>query len=86
MTVSDNKFVLSLHYNFDNSYLYINGRQELKFKVKEYDLLGEKLCVGNLSDNWTTLNSRKTGIYGHVYDFVIDYQGIANVKKNLRYA
>ena len=80
-TVSDKKFVLSLHYNSDNSYLFINGRQELKFKAKEYDLLDEKLCVGNLSDNWITLNSRKTGLYGHVYDFVVDYQRIANVKK-----
>ena len=81
-TVSDKKFALSLHYDFDNSYLFINGHQDdLKFKAKEYDLLGEKLCVENLSDNWTTLNSRKTGLYGHVYDFVVDYQGIANVKK-----
>ena len=29
------KFVLSLHYNGDNSYLFTNGRQELKFKAKD---------------------------------------------------
>ena len=28
------KFVLSLHYNGDNSYLFVNGRQELNFKAK----------------------------------------------------
>ena len=28
------KFVLSLHYNGDDSYLFVNGRQELKFKAK----------------------------------------------------
>ena len=28
------KFVLSLHYNGNNSYLFVNGRQELKFKCK----------------------------------------------------
>ena len=28
------RFVLSLHYNGDNSYLFVNGRQELKFKCK----------------------------------------------------
>ena len=28
------KFVLSLHYNGDNSYLLVNGREELKFKKK----------------------------------------------------
>ena len=28
------KFMLSLHYNDNNSYLFVNGRQELKFKCK----------------------------------------------------
>ena len=28
------KFVLILHYNGDNSYLFVNGEQELKFKAK----------------------------------------------------
>ena len=48
------KFVLRLHYNGDNSYLFVNGRQELKFKAKTDQLVKEKLCIGNLSDQWTT--------------------------------
>ena len=28
------KFILSLHFNGDNSYLFVNGREELKFKTK----------------------------------------------------
>ena len=40
-------FVLSLHYNGDNSYLFVNGRQELKFKPKTDQLVKEKLCIGN---------------------------------------
>ena len=28
------KFILSLHYNGDDSYLFVNGREELKFKRK----------------------------------------------------
>ena len=39
------KSVLSLHYNGDNSYLYVNGRQELKFKAKTDQLFKEKLCI-----------------------------------------
>ena len=39
------KFVLSLHYNGDNSYLFVNGRQELKFKCKTDQLVKEKLCI-----------------------------------------
>ena len=41
------KFVLSLHYNGDNSYLFANGRQELKFKAKNDQMINEKLCIGN---------------------------------------
>ena len=55
------KFVLSLHYNGDDSYLFVNGRQELKFKAKTNQLVKEKLCIGNLSDQWTTSESEKTG-------------------------
>ena len=32
------KLVLSLHYNGDNSYLFVNGKQELKFKAKTENL------------------------------------------------
>ena len=53
------KFVLNLHYNGDNSYLLVNGRQELKFKAKTDQLVKEKLCIGNLSDQWTTSESEK---------------------------
>ena len=52
-------FVLSLHYNGDSSYLFVNGRQELKFKAKTDQLVKEKLCIGNLSDQWTTSESEK---------------------------
>ena len=33
------KFVLSLHYNGANSYLFANGRQELKFKAKDDQII-----------------------------------------------
>ena len=74
------KFVLSLHYNGDNSYLFVNGRQELKFKAKTDQLVKEKLCIGNLSDQWTTSESEKTGAYGKIYDFAVDYEQISGVK------
>ena len=66
-------FVLSLHYNGDNSYLFVNGRQELKFKDKNDQIINEKLCLGNLSSEWTTSESEKTGLYRDIYDFVEDY-------------
>ena len=44
------KLVLSLHYNGNNSYLFVNGRQELKCKAKDDQIISERLCLGNLSD------------------------------------
>ena len=74
------KIVLSLHYNGDNSYLFVNGRQDLKFKCKTDPLVKEKLCIGILSDQWTASESEKTGLYGNIYDFVVDYEQIVGVK------
>ena len=60
------KFVLSLHYNGDDSYLCVYGSQELKFKSKlsRTDLRQNILCVGNLSRDWSITNSTKTSPYG----------------------
>ena len=77
------KFVLSLHYNGNDSYLFVNGTQELKFKTKTDQLVKEKLCIGNLSDQWTTSESEKTVLYGKIYDFVVDYEQIVETTKIL---
>ena len=69
-----------MHYNYDESYFFVSGRQELKFKAKTDQLVKEKLCIGNLSDQWTTSESEKTGLYGNIYDFVVDYEQIVGVK------
>ena len=74
------KFVLSLYYNGNDSYLFVNVSQELKFKAKTDQLVKEKLCIGNLSDQWTTSESEKTGLYGKIYDFVVDYEQTVGVK------
>ena len=79
-TQPSTKFVLSLHYNGGDSYLFVNGKQELKFKAKTESLVREKLCIGNISDKWSTSESEKTGLYGNIYDFVVDYEAIIGVK------
>ena len=77
-TQPNKKFVLHLHYN--DSYLFINGKQELKFKAKPVQSIKEQLCIGNLSTQWTTSESEKTGLYGNIYDFIVDYKRIKSVK------
>ena len=79
-TEVEKKFVLSLQYNDDNSYLFVNGKQELKFKAKDDQIIHEKLCLGNLSTDWTNDEARYTGLLGKVYDFVVDYEAIDGVR------
>ena len=78
---AENKiFCLSLHYNIDNSYLYINGQQVTHFKAKDSEINKHPLALGNiihsldLSDD--DIESNK--LYGHIYDFSVDYNAIKN--------
>ena len=70
------QFILSLHYNGDHSYLFVNGREELKFKTKTDQIINKNLWLGNLSHDWTRYQSTKTSLYGNIYDFVVDYKAI----------
>ena len=72
-TAANKKFVLSLHYNGNDSYLFVNGKQGLEFKAKDDQIVKEILCLGNISDDWTTSNTEKTGFWGEIYDFAVDY-------------
>ena len=78
-TQPSKKFVLSLHYNGDDSYLFVNGKQESKFKCKTDQSVKEKLWLGYFSDQWTTNESEKTGLYGNIYGFVVDYKPTVRV-------
>ena len=73
---SGHKFILSLHCNGDNSCLFVNGREKLKFKTKTDQIINNQLCLGNLSFDWTKDESEKTSLYGNIYDFVVDYKAI----------
>ena len=79
-TEQSKKFVSSLHYNGDNSYLFVNGGQELKFKSSVNYLDRNLLCVGNISSEWSLTNGTKTGLYGNVYEFAIDCVPLSGVK------
>ena len=72
--------MLSLRYNRNDSYLFVNGKPELKFKAKKDLLLRKKLCIGYLSDQWTTSESEKTGLYGNIYDFIANYKKLQMLK------
>ena len=79
-TEQSKKIVLSLDYNGDNSYLFVNISQELKFKSSVNYLDRNLLCVGNISSDWSLTNNAKIGLYGNVYEFSIDYVPLSGVK------
>ena len=45
-TVTNKKFWLSLHYNGENSYLFVNDTEIHKFKGKDSEILVGPICLG----------------------------------------
>ena len=58
-TVTKKRFYLSLHYNGANSYLFVNGKEIIKFKAKDSEIVASTLCLGNISKDWSTDNMKK---------------------------
>ena len=78
-TVANKTFCLSLHCNGDNSYLFVNGKEAIKFKAKKQSV-EEKLSLGNISADFNQAERKSTGLYGYNYDFSVDYNAISNEK------
>ena len=72
-TVTRKKFCLSLYYNGANSYLFVNGTEIYKFKVKYSAIVATPLCLGNVSKDWSTDNMKNPVFNGCVFDFSVDY-------------
>ena len=62
---------MSLHYNGDNSYLFVNGIEQFKFKANDSNIVANQLCLGNISKYWGATNMKKTGLFGYVYVLVL---------------
>ena len=64
-TVTRKKFCFILHYNGDNSYLFVT--EVCKFKAKDSEIVANPLCLGNISEDFS-------GLCGSVFDFSVDYR------------
>ena len=62
-----------MHYNGATSYLFVNGTEIYKFKLKDSEIVANPLCLGNISKDWSVDNMKKIGFKGYVYDFSVDY-------------
>ena len=76
-TVENKTFCLSLHYNGDDSYLFVHDKEVIKFKAKESEIKAHPLCLGNISNEYPNASDfRDTALYGNIYDFSIGYSVI----------
>ena len=82
-------FVLSLHYNGHNSYLFVNGQKVTQFKANDSVISSANtsiLTLGTLAKPYPSgannrLSSKyinDTKMYGNIYDFSVDYSSISN--------
>ena len=80
---AENKiFCLSLHYNGNNSYLFVNGKEVTKFKAKKSKIKANQLTLGSISTsaNLSSTDIEESKLYGNIYDFIVDYSAISNDK------
>ena len=77
-TQSGKRFVLSLHYNGSNSFLFVNATNVYQFKAKNWEIKDYALCLGNVSNDFTIHNMKKTVLKGVVNFFSIDFNPIDN--------
>ena len=58
-TQSGKRFVLSLHYNGSNSFLFVNDIKLHQFKAKNSEIKDYALCLRNFSKDFTIHNMKK---------------------------
>ena len=75
-TVNNKKFCLSLHYNGDNSYSFVNGKEIHKYKAKDSEIVSYLLCLGGLSKDFEVGYMKASGLIGYVFDFSVDYGAV----------
>ena len=64
---------MSLHYNADNSCLFVNGKKIFKFKVDNKNAyFPAQICLGSISSGFSAGESSEVYLKGNVYDFSVD--------------
>ena len=65
------------HYNADNSYLFVNGKEIFKFKAGDKNVnLPSQLCLGRIFNGFTATESRELSLNGHVCGLLVNYNSI----------
>ena len=86
--IAKTKLCLSLHYNDDSGYLFVN--RIYKFKADEkYAIFHTQFCQGSISEKFDYIESEEVSFKGIVYDFsayyyATDKSDILNICKYLK--
>ena len=56
------RFVLGLHYNGSNSFLFVNATKVYQFKAKTSEIKDYALCLGNVSKDFTIDNVKNNRV------------------------
>ena len=80
-SATEKRFSSSLHYQvciikFVLSSLCVNGKEMIKFKAKDSEIVENPFCLGNISKDFSESNMKKTGLYGFIYYFRIDHNAV----------
>ena len=68
---------MSLHYNGDNSYLFVTGKYIFEFKAYNENVnFPTQFCLGSMSNRFGATESREVSLKGNVFDFSVDYNAI----------
>ena len=70
------KFCLSLLYNRADSYIFANGVENYKFRVKDFEINAAPLCLGKVSEDFSADDMEKTGLYRYVCNLAVDCDSI----------
>ena len=70
-------FCSSLHYNADNSYLFVNGKEIYKFKVSnKNNNFPSQYCLGRISNEFDSDYLNEVSFKRNVHDFSVDYSAV----------
>ena len=68
---------MSLHYNDDNSFFFVNGKEIFKFKFDNKNFnFPTQFCLGIISNGFCNTESREVSLNGNVCNFSVDYNFI----------
>ena len=79
-TKTERKFCLSLHYNGDNSYLFVNGKEICKFKAKDSEIVHYPLCLGNISKDFSVDNMKRLDYMDRFMNLVLTMMLLQMIK------